>query len=143
MFQCHILFITRTGSSNAMPQHDESFQSAQTTIKPRGRGARYILWNIATPNWRPNPPQPPPPPPSRYQFNLPLTLCVPIRTLRNGGHRRSAEPAPVYCYLYSGNYQFAGIHYGIRDGFADSPALATRAETRVNYARLCVDSFFR
>lgn len=67
----------------------------------------------------------------------PLTLRVPIRTLRPVVIVVSQNPR-VYCYLYNGNYQFAGIHYGIRDGFGDLQAVASRAETRAsaNYAQL-------
>lgn len=106
---------------------DASFQSVQTTIKPRGRGAQYILWNIATLNWRPSPC-------CRHlaAINLtPLTLRVPIRTLRPMVIVVSQKPR-VYCYLYSGNYQFAGIHYGIRDGFDDleAPVCSARRNTR-------------
>lgn len=70
-----------------------------------------------------------PSPPSRYQFNpfnspraYPDTSMVIV----------VSQNPRVYCYLYSGNYQFAGIHYGIRDGFDDlqAPACIARRNTR-------------
>lgn len=39
----------------------------------------------------------------------------------------------LYRYLYSGNYQFAAIHYGVREGFAD---LRTLAATSTHASRL-------
>lgn len=44
-FRIGALFITR----DALADRGEGMQSAQTTIKPRGYGVRYILWNITTP----------------------------------------------------------------------------------------------
>lgn len=38
----------------------------------------------------------------------------------------------LYRYLYSGNYQFAAIHYGVREGFADLRTLAATHASRLN-----------
>lgn len=78
----------------------------------------------------------------------PLTLCVPTRTLRPVVIVVSQNPR-VYCYLYSGNYQFAGIHYGIRDEFDDLEMPVCRARTHrnthvgANYARFAWHIFIR
>lgn len=39
----------------------------------------------------------------------------------------------LYCYLYSGNYQFTAIHYGVREGFSD---LQVPAETSTDGSRV-------
>lgn len=38
----------------------------------------------------------------------------------------------LYRYLYSGNYQFAAIHYGVREGFADLRTLVAATSTHAS-----------
>lgn len=108
----------------------EGLQSAQTTIKPREYGVRYILRNITAPlsdcassslysNSHPFNP-----------FNSRRSQAWHLDTVTTVvAYRRQR----LYRYLYSGNYQFAAIHYGVREGFAD---LRTLAATSTHASRL-------
>lgn len=108
---------------------DEDYRSAQITIKPRGCGVQYILRNIDTPDWAPNRRRLPLL--SIYVPSLQLSACLSEHFDRCWSPSFRAGGPRVYCYLYSGNYQFAGIHYGIRGGFDDLEASAFRRNTRV------------
>lgn len=92
-------------------------QGTQTTIK--GVGPLVHIAGHRYPGLKASPS-----PTCRYQFN-PFN-CPRARDLYRPAVIVVSPNPRVYCYLYSGNYQFAGIHYGIRDGFDDLEAPARR-----------------